>query len=188
MSQDHLSIWNNCLEVIKDNISSQAYKTWFAPIKALKLEDKVLTIQVPSQFFYEWLEEHYIQLLSKTIHKELGPDARLEYSIIMENAGATGTSQASPYAVKMPMANRQATQNPAVPMSAGIHDTPIKNPFVIPGLRKLNIDSNLNPNYNFGQFIEGMQPPRPIGGICRGQQTWRHLIQSIVDLRIYGSW
>ena len=93
MSQDHLSIWNNCLDVIKDNISSQAYKTWFAPIKALKLENKVLTIQVPSQFFYEWLEEHYIQLLSKTIHKELGPDARLEYSIIMENAGQQATAK-----------------------------------------------------------------------------------------------
>tara|TARA_Y100000385_G_C13065360_1_gene626410 strand:- start:586 stop:2028 length:1443 start_codon:yes stop_codon:yes gene_type:complete len=155
MSLDHLAIWNNCLNVIKDNISSQAFKTWFDPIKPVRLENKVLTIQVPSQFFYEWLEEHYIQLLSKTIHKELGPDARLEYSIIMENSGASGKQASSPYSVKMPMTNRKATQNPAVPLSAGLHETPIKNPFVIPGLRKLNIDSNLNPNYNFGQFIEG---------------------------------
>jgi len=75
MNQDHLAVWNNCLDIIKDNISSQAFKTWFYPIKPVRLENKVLTIQVPSQFFYEWLEEHYIQLLSKTIHKELGPDA-----------------------------------------------------------------------------------------------------------------
>jgi chromosomal replication initiator protein len=155
MSQDHFAIWNNCLDIIKDNISSQAFKTWFDPIKPVRLENKVLTIQVPSQFFYEWLEEHYIQLLSKTIHKELGPDARLEYSIIMENSGSSGKQPSSPYAVKMPMTNRRATQNPAVALSAGLHETPIKNPFVIPGLRKLNIDSNLNPNYNFGQFIEG---------------------------------
>ena len=77
MNQDHLAVWNNCLDIIKDNISSQAFKTWFHPIKPVRIEGKVLTIQVPSQFFYEWLEEHYIQLLSKTIHKELGPDARL---------------------------------------------------------------------------------------------------------------
>ena len=49
-------IWNNCLTVIKDNVSIQAFKTWFEPIKPIKLKANVLTIQVPSQFFYEWLE------------------------------------------------------------------------------------------------------------------------------------
>ncbi|MDE0871798.1 MAG: DnaA/Hda family protein, partial [Flavobacteriales bacterium] len=155
MNQDHLTIWKSCLNVIEDNISPQAFKTWFSPIKPIKLENQVLTIQVPSQFFFEWLEEHYIQLLSKTIHKELGPDARLEYSIIMENAGSTGNQLSSPYTVKVPTTNRKATKNPTVAMPVGMHETPIKNPFVIPGLRKLNIDSNLNPNYNFDQFIEG---------------------------------
>jgi chromosomal replication initiator protein len=64
----------------------KAFKTWFEPISPVKLENNVLTIQVPSQFFYEWLEEHYIVLLKKTIKKELGPDGRLEYSIIMDNS------------------------------------------------------------------------------------------------------
>jgi chromosomal replication initiator protein len=154
MSQDHLTIWKSCLQVIEDNISPQAFKTWFTPIKPLKLVSQVLTIQVPSQFFYEWLEEHYIALLRKTIRKELGPDA-LEYSIIMENVGASGNQVASPYTIKIPASNRQSVKNPAVAMPVGMHETPIKNPFVIPGLRKLNIDSNLNPNYSFDQFIEG---------------------------------
>ena len=48
---------------IKDNIKPQAYKTWFEPIKPMKLAGDVLTIQVPSKFFFEWLEEHYIKLL-----------------------------------------------------------------------------------------------------------------------------
>lgn len=78
-------VWDNCLKVIKDNINLQSYITWFEPIKPVKLDDHVLTIQVPSQFFYEWLEEHYIGLLRKTIKKELGPAGRLEYSIVMEN-------------------------------------------------------------------------------------------------------
>ena len=67
MKKDHEKIWGRCLEVIKDNVSQQSFKTWFEPIKALKLDDHVLTIQVPSQFFYEWLEEHYIVLLKKII-------------------------------------------------------------------------------------------------------------------------
>ncbi len=54
----HESIWKNALDVIKDNVNSQNFKTWFEPIKPIKLQDNVLTIQVPSQFFYEWLEEH----------------------------------------------------------------------------------------------------------------------------------
>ena len=98
MKKDHEKIWDRCLEVIKDNVSEQSFKTWFEPIKALRLQDSVLTIQVPSQFFYEWLEEHYIGLLKKIIKKELGSEGRLEYSIIMEN----GFQNANPYTVKVP--------------------------------------------------------------------------------------
>ncbi|MFW5757183.1 MAG: DnaA N-terminal domain-containing protein, partial [Bacteroidota bacterium] len=83
MENNHLDVWKRCLTVIKDNITLNSYNTWFAPIKPIKIVNNVLTIQVPSQFFYEWLEEHYIELLKRTIKKELGPDERLEYSIIM---------------------------------------------------------------------------------------------------------
>ena len=74
MNLNHESVWANCLSFIEDNVSAQAFKTWFIPIKAVKLEDAVLTIQVPSQFFYEWLEEHYVDLLRKAIGKELGKE------------------------------------------------------------------------------------------------------------------
>ena len=57
---DYKTVWENCLKIIRDNINYQSFKTWFEPIKPIKLEKNVLTIQVPSQFFYEWLEEHYI--------------------------------------------------------------------------------------------------------------------------------
>ena len=72
MSIDHKSVWKKCLSIIKDNINYQSYKTWFEPIIPIKLDNSVLTIQVPSQFFYEWLEEHYITLLKKTIQNEIG--------------------------------------------------------------------------------------------------------------------
>jgi len=91
MKKKHTDVWEKCLKVIKDNIPLQAYKTWFEPINPIKLENDILTIQVPSQFFYEWLEENYIGLLKRTIKKELGGMGKLEYSIIVDSA--TNTSK-----------------------------------------------------------------------------------------------
>lgn len=150
MSKTHETVWSNCLKIIKDNVSLQSYRTWFEPIKPIALIDQVLTIQVPSQFFYEWLEEHYVSLLRKTIKRELGKEAKLEYQIIVEGGAGTGR----PYTVNYPNYNTGDNDNPeiSVPMVVG---TSIKNPFVIPGLKKVNIDSQLNPNYNFDSFVEG---------------------------------
>lgn len=151
MKKGHEQVWSSCLEVIKDNVTLQSYKTWFEPIKPVKLKSKVLTIQVPSQFFYEWLEEHYIAILKKTIQKELGQEGRLEYSIVMEN----NKKSSNPYTVKIPTTNRRALRNPSMSVPLDAAAKPIKNPFIIPGLRKVNIDSNLNPNYSFENFVEG---------------------------------
>jgi len=142
------SVWNSCLKIIKDNVPPQSYKTWFVPIKPIKLDNKVLTIQVPSQFFYEWLEEHYVTLLRKTLKQELGAGSRLEYNIIVENTGN------SPYTINVPTSNAAKIEPNEVGMPLNL-STNIKNPFVIPGLRKVNIDSQLNPNYTFENFIEG---------------------------------
>ena len=63
MTKAAKSVWNNCLSFIKDNIQEQAFKTWFEPIRPVRLDDKVFTLLVPNKFFYEWLEEHYVKLL-----------------------------------------------------------------------------------------------------------------------------
>lgn len=146
-------VWESCLKIIKDNIHYQSFKTWFLPIKPLKLENNVLTIQVPSQFFYEWLEEHYIGLLKKTIKKELGQDGRLEYSIIMENS----FDNPSPYAIKVPTLNKDVN-NPSVAMPIDLNRggaKEIPNPFVIPGLKKIKVNSQLVDSYSFDNFVEG---------------------------------
>ena len=151
MEKNFEIVWNKCLSIIKDNVSLQSYKTWFEPIKPIKLSKNVLTIQVPSQFFYEWLEEHYIALLKKTIKKELGPQGRLEYSIVMDTANTT-----KQYTITMPTSNISATKNPPVSMPVDINtEKGIRNPFIIPGLKKVHVDSQLNPNYSFTNFIEG---------------------------------
>jgi chromosomal replication initiator protein len=145
-------VWGSCLDIIKDNVSSQSFKTWFEPIKPVKLSSSVLTIQVPSQFFYEWLEEHYITLLKKTIKKELGIEGRLEYSIIMEN---NYNNINKPYTVKVPTTNKKELKNPSVSMPIDLNQNTIRNPFIIPGLKKVNVESQLNSNYSFDNLVEG---------------------------------
>tara|TARA_B100000214_G_scaffold360596_1_gene323160 strand:+ start:4895 stop:6328 length:1434 start_codon:yes stop_codon:yes gene_type:complete len=144
-------IWNNCLKIIRDNVTTQNFKTWFKPIKAISLNKQTLTIQVPSQFFYEWLENNYITLIKKTLKRELGKDAKLEYNILLDNPEAK-----KPYVTKIPSSGQgELTNNPVtipIDMSNG---SSIRNPFIIPGLQKININPQLNESYTFDAFIEG---------------------------------
>ncbi|MEO0311757.1 MAG: chromosomal replication initiator protein DnaA [Bacteroidota bacterium] len=150
MEKTALNVWEKCLKIIRDNVSEQSFRTWFEPIKPVKLDGKVLTIEVPSQFFYEWLEEHYINLLKKCIRLQLGPDSRLEYSIVMENSTST-----NPYTVKLPTRTTHQDLKNAPLNVPGNNNAAIRNPFIIPGLKKLNVESQLNPSYNFDGFVEG---------------------------------
>jgi len=145
------SVWDNCLLFIKDNIQPQAYKTWFEPIVAVKLTDKALSIQVPSKFFYEWLEEHYVKVLKSALTKELGDTARLVYIIKMENT--YGNKQ--PFTEKIPSSNRSAVKSQDIDVPFNNKSPELKNPFIIPGIRNVKIESQLNPNYNFDNFLEG---------------------------------
>ncbi len=151
MKQTAESVWNNCLLFIKDNIKPQAYKTWFEPIVPVKVSSDVLTIQVPSKFFFEWLEEHYIKLLRVALVKELGESAKLVYDVKMENS----YSSKKPHTVKFPSSNRKPFNSQGITLPLEIDKHELKNPFVIPGIQKVKIESQLNPNYNFDNFIEG---------------------------------
>ncbi|GGE44070.1 chromosomal replication initiator protein DnaA [Psychroflexus planctonicus] len=151
MAKTAETVWNNCLKFIEDNISPQAYKTWFEPVLAVKLQDQSLSIQVPSKFFYEWLEEHYFNLLKVALTKEIGKGAKLLYIIKMENRA--GSSQS--FTEKIPSSHRGKVSSQDVNMKVTSKSPELKNPFVIPGIRNLKIDSQLNANYNFDNFLEG---------------------------------
>ncbi|MHB1685899.1 MAG: chromosomal replication initiator protein DnaA [Ignavibacteriaceae bacterium] len=73
--------WNECLKSIKENVTLMSYNTWFLPIKPVELENFILKVRLPSQFFWEWIDEHYNTLINKTIHEVIGPEARLAYVI-----------------------------------------------------------------------------------------------------------
>ncbi len=140
----HTLVWNNCLNIIRDIIRPQSFRTWFEPIKAVRISGSVLTIEVPSNFFREYLEEHYIDLIGKTLKRELGKEAKLEYNVRVVSGEEV---------VTFPQQKNQEIKNKSVPFPNQAGN--IANPFVIPGLQQLEIDPQLNPNNTFESFIEG---------------------------------
>ncbi len=152
MKSSHVEVWSRCLSIIKDNVTTMSFRTWFEPIIPVKISGSILTIQVPSPFFYEYLEEQYIGILSKTIRKELGAEAKLEYSVVMEN---NGYNDSKPYTVKFPTKAKTGLKNKPLSMPYDDEERTIKNPFIIPGIKKLHVDPQLKPENSFSNFIEG---------------------------------
>ena len=138
----HDKTWKKCLQFIEQRIPAQSFKTWFLPIKPVGIREKVLTIQVPSQFFYEWLEENYVHLLKEAIQAEIGPEGRLEYSVVVDR----GDEMAKPYTVNVSGVVNSQNKNRVNGFDQ------YKNPQFI---QELASDSNLNPTYLFENFIEG---------------------------------
>src|ERR1700759_1876385 len=142
-------VWTNCLKIIKDIVEWQHYKTWFEPIKPVSLKNNILTIQVPSQFFFEYLEEHYVDLLAKTLKRELGKEARLEYRVMVDS----GNSRNRPVTMDVPGQGFKTFANNEMDFPLVINN-PVKNPFVIPGLKKMQRAAHHNPGATFDGFLE----------------------------------
>lgn len=151
MIRNPQEIWSDCLSIIKDNVKASCYSTWFEPIKPLQIKDDALTIQVPSQFFVEYLEEQYIDLLKKTLRKVIGENARLNYYVVMSEA----PQQGKVLSVKYPANDQPRLNNRPMPAALGRDVHSIKNPFIIPGIQKLQIDPQLKKDNTFDNFIEG---------------------------------
>lgn len=140
MTYDHTIVWDKCLSIVRRDINPQSYKTWFEPIKPVRLTSEALTIQVPNKFFYEWLEENFVVELKKALRMTLGENARLEYQILVDNHRKIGK-------------NTGARENHDIPKKFSTDQ--IKNPFVIPGIKKIKIDPQLNGAYNFDTYVMG---------------------------------
>lgn len=143
MNVDCGTVWSDCLRVIKEHVPEQSFNTWFQPIVPLSCDEESITIQVPSQFFYEWLEEHYVNVLKKAITTVMGPGARLEYSVIVDR----GNSHTSPLSVNLP--------NRGNPKGNQSKQNDYFSPFHLKHVDTLYQESQLNPNYTFDTYIEG---------------------------------
>lgn len=133
------------IPVIRQQVNPQAFRTWFEPIRPMRLEAKVLTIQVPNKFFYEWLEENYVILMKKALRQELGEGAKLEY-MVPRVGQAEGTNKIT----SQPEHKERQNEAPQT-----FNPGNIKNPLIIPGIKRTKIQSNLNASYTFDNFIEG---------------------------------
>ncbi|MBK7359991.1 MAG: chromosomal replication initiator protein DnaA [Saprospiraceae bacterium] len=136
---DPVIVWNNILNLIRNSVPKENFRKWFEPIVPVKLVDQSLTIQVPNKFFYDWIESHFLSLLRSCVRKELGDRGKLEYQILMEDY------QKPQLLTKTKTSQQHDFEDPGV----------ITNPFVIPGIKKVKIETNLSPAYQFENFIEG---------------------------------
>jgi len=80
------SLWKKCLEIIRDNVNDKAYSTWFRPIVPIKYEGNDFTIQVPSHFFYEYIEEQYAHLIHSTLTRLTGKNVIINYRVFVDNS------------------------------------------------------------------------------------------------------
>ncbi len=132
-------LWSKCLDIIRDNVSAQVFKTWFDQMRASAWDGTTLTVEVPSQFFYEWMEEHYSSLLQKTIQKVLGPKAKLQFQVVM----GTGDQDIARKTINLPAFRKQQAQS-ALPFG----EQPTERP-------STHFPTFFNPRYTFENFIRG---------------------------------
>ena len=128
--------WNRCLQILRDNLPLEQYKSWFEPIVAVDYEGNKLTLRVPSQYFCEQIEERYLYLLSVTLKRVFGDDVKLAYKckvakdaeVLMDGAGESPRLKAGP---------QLAMQAPSNPFATVQYD---------------DIDPQLNPRYTFDNY------------------------------------
>ena len=139
-SQTYSDIWQLCLNRIKEQTSAEEFAKWFQPIVPLEFDGTTLRLRVPNASYVYQIEKNYIPFLRPIISQLYGQQTRLHYAVPKAEAPKLDTETDST------AISRFATQN----------DTAnIKNPFIIPGLKRVRIDPQLNPNYTFSTFIEG---------------------------------
>ena len=139
--EQHVELWNRCLSIVRDNVGESMYNTWFTPIVPLSYNDNKFVVQVPSQFFYEYIEEQFAFLLRQALNRVVGQETQLLYRIMIDHSNTNNGS------TTIPTADTPVKQN--VPTNA-----PVNTPFT--SIEKTTFDPQLNRNYNFANYIEGV--------------------------------
>lgn len=120
-------VWNDFLEEIKNNVTQMTFNTWFLPIKPLEMKNSTIKVQLPSQFFWEWIDEHYKNLINKTIQSLFGEHFSLTYVISDEPETSLLESKKTEFVSEK----------------------------ITPKVQKQDFNAFLNPRYTFDNFIKG---------------------------------
>lgn len=148
ITEKHILVWNRCLQIIGQIVEPQQFSVWFKPIRPVSLKDSTLTIEVPTEFFREYLEECFLDVLKKTLKRELGAGAKLQYMV------KPVTVQP---AMTYPAAHGHPPVNKAINITSAYSQAANPGPFVFPGtaMHRIQVNPQLNPVYCFGNLIEG---------------------------------
>jgi chromosomal replication initiator protein len=133
-------LWSKCLEIVRDNVTDKAYSTWFTPIIPIKYENDGFTIQVPSNFFYEYLDEQYADLIQAGLSRITGKSIVLYYTVVVDNTDKTNGRTTVPSGRPVAEVEKE---------TVGLNKSPNST---IP-VREW--DPNLNTRFNFHNFFEG---------------------------------
>ena len=147
------SLWTDqCLPIIRNNVDEKQFRTWFDPIRIISFEQQVLTFGLPSQYFYEFLSEHFGRLIFSVVRRVFGEDTQLKYSLMVDQTHHLTVDIEPVSSQVMPARARQAADGNKAP-------SPLQAPM------PQDLDPQLNRNYNFENFIEGMSNklPRSVG-------------------------
>lgn len=143
-AKQHISQWDKCLEIFKDNLSAEQYNAWFAPIVAVDYTDDKLTLNVPSEFFVEQIEERFYKLLKFTLKRVFGNDVKLfyNYNIVKDDqtSGITVKEDAGSLLINNKVKQQQSS-NSSNPFDTGEYT---------------DIDPQLNPRYTFENYCGSM--------------------------------
>ena len=146
------ALWDNCLILIKENVTEQQYKTWFAPIvfEQYDADSRTLLVQVPSMYMYEYLEQYYVNLLSKVLTRCFGEDVRLTYRVVTDKQHGINT---------VVTGEEPTSVEPAPPTERGN-----KAPTIIDTVNR-DLNPQLDIHKTFHNYIEGdsNKLPRTVG-------------------------
>lgn len=142
-----IRIWDDCLSTIRGRVNSQSYKTWFEPIVPVKNERNVFTIKVPSQFFYDWLEEHYYSLLNEALTMAAGKETTIDYIVAPDDRDVA--------LLRHDEANAGAPNGMEVPPELAITLNEPLRKIATTSSPHPRIATSLNPKYVFDNYIKG---------------------------------
>lgn len=148
------ALWDNSLLLIKNSVTEQQYNTWFKPIvfESYKPSTKTLLVQVPSPFVYEYLEQNFVDLLSKVLHRNFGEGIRLTYRVVTDKEHKLSQDiEADPDDADMAKQTRECAQQTAAQPAAP--------------QQQEDIDTQLDPKLTFNNYMEGdsNKLPRSVG-------------------------
>lgn len=141
IENNHIELWKRCLQIIKDNVPEKTFTYWFEPIKPVKYENKTLTIGVPSIFFYEMLEDKFLNIMRKALDKGIEEGTQLKYKILVVKDDETTVDMTG---------SGRSTDIPVGPIKDGN-----KTPNPMRTIAPQDLDPHLNPKYTFSNFIKG---------------------------------